>query len=80
MAELVFKFDNFSELDSWLQIFKKYGLDEKINPKPVKKKKAAKEQKPIPSNKERNWNSIGIGNLHGGLDNIPNLRDYAYED
>jgi hypothetical protein len=78
MAELIFKFDNPSELENWLQIFKKYGLENNLSLKSSKKKKPKSEQ-PQPS-PERNWSSIGIGNLKGALDNIPNLRDYAYED
>ena len=80
MAELIFKFDNPSELENWLQIFKKYGLENKLSLKTSKKKKPKDElQQPQP-NAQRNWSSIGIGNLKGALDNIPNLRDYPHED
>lgn len=78
MAELIFKFDNPSELENWLQIFKKYGLENKLSLKSFKKKKP-KDEQPQRS-QQRNWSSIGIGNLKGALDNIPNLRDYAHED
>ncbi len=79
MAELIFKFDNPTELDNWLQIFKKYGLDNKLSHIKDKKKKSQPEEQPEPTLK-RNWSSIGIGNLNGALNNIPNLRNYAYED
>ena len=79
MAELIFKFDNPTELDNWLQIFIKYGLDNNLNLKRPKKKKDKKEEQP-PVSPQRNWSLIGSVSLNGALDNIPNLRDYAYED
>ena len=79
MAELIFKFDNPSELENWLQIFKKYGLENKLSLKSSKKKKPKDElQQPQPS-AHRNWSLIGSVSLNGALNNIPNLRDYAYE-
>ena len=79
MAELIFKFDNPSELENWLQIFKKYGLENKLSLKVCKKKKPKDElQQPQPE--QRNWSLIGSVSLNGALNNIPNLRDYAYED
>ena len=79
MAELIFKFDNPSELENWLQIFKKYGLENKLSLKSSKKKKP-KEELQQPQPKQRNWSLIGSVSLNGALNNIPNLRDYAYED
>lgn len=80
MAQLILKFDDVTELEMWLQIFKKYGLDKKINIKPGRKKKE-------PSKHEiettpRNWSLIGSVSLTGNLNlnDIPNIRDYAYED
>ena len=79
MAELIFKFDNPSELENWLQIFKKYGLENKLSLKSSKKKKPKDElQQPQPE--QRNWSLIGSVSLNGALNNIPNLRDYAYKD
>ena len=79
MTELIFKFDTPTELDNWLEIFKKYGLDKQLNLKPKKKNKPQPEEQSEPSPK-RNWSLIGSVSLNGALDNIPNLRDYAYED
>ena len=79
MAELIFKFDNPSELENWLQIFKKYGLENKLSLKSSKKKKP-KEEPQQPQPEQRNWSLIGSVSLNGALNNIPNLRDYAYED
>ena len=79
MAELIFKFDNPSELENWLQIFKKYGLENKLSLKSSKKKKP-KDEPQQPQPEQRNWSLIGSVSLNGALNNIPNLRDYAYED
>ncbi len=80
MAQLILKFDDVTELETWLQIFKKYGLDKKIKFKPNKKKK--EEPKPVLETASQNWSLIGSVSLKGSLNlnDISNLRDYAYED
>jgi hypothetical protein len=35
---------------------------------------------PTPNTKERDWSCSGTADFAGRLDNIENLRDYAYED
>ena len=79
-AQLTIQFETADELDTWLAIFQKYNLEDKIS---IKSKKIKKNKTETPSNETntpRVWKSLGIGNLNGALDNIPNLRDYAYED
>ncbi len=80
IAEFTIRFETPAELDTWLAIFRKYNLEDKISFKQKKQRKPkAETPQPEPTN-TRNWKSLGIGDLKGALDNIPNLRDYAYED
>jgi hypothetical protein len=81
VIELAIRFDHPAELDAWMAIFRKYNLEEKIF---FKKKNGKKLKTETPTEPEqptqRVWKSLGIGNLNGALDNIPNIREYAYED
>jgi hypothetical protein len=70
-AQLVLHFDNADDLMRVLQLLKENGLD-KLTFRPKRKKQTKPEK--------RDWKGLGSVNLGDKLSQIPNLRDYAYED
>ena len=78
MAELIFKFDDPIELDNWLQIFKKYGLDNNLNLKRPKKNKPKKQEQP-PVSPQRNWSLIGSVSLNDRcFGHLTHTKKYLY--
>lgn len=69
-TQLVLQFDNADDLLRVLKLLRDNGLE--------KLAFAPKQQKKKPASPKSNW-VFGLGNLHGGLDEV-NIRDYAYED
>ena len=69
-TRLVLQFDNADDLLRVLQLLRDNGLE--------KLAFAPKQQKKKSSSSKSNW-LFGLGNLHGGPDQV-NIRDYAYED
>jgi hypothetical protein len=73
-TQLVLRFDNADDLIRVLLFLKEQGMEDLAfgsNQPRLKKKKG---------NNQKKWEGIGSVNLQERLNQIPNLRDFAYED